>query len=539
MKLILFTLAALSFAPLLATAQTTKNVDIVVTHGTSCAGGPTISVNNPTPMAGAPVAVTVACGPGNPGDFVQLVIDHNRNALGPQFYLNGATGGTFTLTSPNVISDRPTYYAAAFYANGSYYQELAETPITMAPTITPANPTQFLPSALAADPFVPAHTVTVCASGCDYTALGDATNATFNAGWDNVKIVISAGDYQFPAHTLGASYPKHTWIKGISADGHTFPHIFGRETNTGQDLFFMHTWFDPTLATMTIDNVELGPWDSDAIGTIERQILTLRNVYIHDTSQGMLTGNTNHLTLNIYNSVFARNGGTSGPRHNVYVGEGDNTNVVTVKNSVFEQAFYGHSFKERALSFNSSCSIFAVNQDLTFTGSETIDIDSGVVALNNILSVNGGGSSAGWTNQNSWDNIRYGVDQEANLPATNTITATGSTFLADQPGSGHWHVTTAIRFSTTPMTWKNDRFIWHDAGSRQPGPGGNNQADATGALYSMHSGDTVDITLDGSNSFSTNGWAGSGNYPKGWRDFLPLMPAACTDPIGLVKIPAS
>src|SRR5437764_12532236 len=118
MKLIFLTLAALLVGPVLATAQTTENVDIVVTHGTQCAGGPTISVDNPTPMAGAPISVTVACGPGNPGDFVQLVIDHNRNALGPQFYLNGATGGTFTLTAPNVISDRPTYYAAAFYANG-------------------------------------------------------------------------------------------------------------------------------------------------------------------------------------------------------------------------------------------------------------------------------------------------------------------------------------------------------------------------------------------------------------------------------------
>jgi hypothetical protein len=127
-----------------------------------------------------------------------------------------AKGGTFQFAAPNVRSDRPVSYVATFYANNSYQQELAETKITMAPTVT-SNPTQLLPAALAADPFVPAHVVMVCASGCDYTPVGDAT---FNAGWEFVKIVVvKAEEYEYPAYALGASYPPHTWIHGVSVDG--------------------------------------------------------------------------------------------------------------------------------------------------------------------------------------------------------------------------------------------------------------------------------------------------------------------------------
>jgi hypothetical protein len=167
-------------------------------------------------------------------------------------------------------------------------------------------------------------------------------------------------------------------------------------------------------------------------------------------------------------------------------------------------------------------------------------MDSGQPTFKNILSVNGGGLSAGYTSNSSWDNIRYGVDNEVNLSPL-LLMLTDSILIADQPNSAHWDVMLGYRLAN-PVTWSRNTFVWAD-GSRAPGPGGNNQADATGALVTIHSGDTNDVTLDATNKYF-NGRAAAGlppvgTYPKGWRDYLPLMPAACTDPIGLVKIPAN
>ena len=117
---------------------------------------------------------------------------------------------------------------------------------------------------------------------------------------------------------------------------------------------------------------------------------------------------------------------------------------------------------------------------------------------------------------------------------------TGSIFVADQPNSVHWFVTLGSPL-TTHATWTNNKFVWPDTASRQPGPGGNNQADPTGVLVSLHTGNTNDVTLDVTNNYLTSradaGLPPTGTYPKGWRDFVPLMPVACKDPIGLVKIP--
>jgi hypothetical protein len=540
MKLIILALAALLVGPVrpvLAPVQTTKDVDITVTHGGTPCTGPTISVDNPTPAAGAPMNVTVACGPGNPKDFVQFSADYNNTGAGPWVYLNGAKSATLQFSAPNAKVDRPIGYFATFFANDSYQQVLANTTFTV-PASVSSTTTASLPASVAADPFSPQHVVTICLSGCNFQALGDAISDATAKGWDFVQFKVSAGEYPYPQYNpFYAPAPNNTWVKGISADGHTYPHFFGRTPHGGQ-LFYSGN-YNNAPKSMTIDNIEFGPWDYRVFAGGDDSVpITLRNVYIHDCTEGIITGNNPRpFVINFFNAVIARCGSGNGPEHDVYLG--DNVMQANAVNSVFEQPIIGHAFKERAQEFNAKCSIFAVNQDAVYLGSETIDVDSGKVTLTNILSVNGGGSPAGWTNQNSWDNIRWGVDSESDPPAVHTLMATGSTFVADQPGSAHWHITTGLRFSTTPMVWTNNKFIWSDPNAHRPGPGGNNQADATGALYSLHTGDTIDITLDGSNSFSTSGWAGTGHYPMGWRDFLPLMPAACTDPIGLVKIPAS
>jgi hypothetical protein len=502
MKLILLALAALLVGPVLATAQTTENVDIVVTHGTSCAGGPTISTDNYAPTAGSTVHVTVACGPGNPKDYVQFALAADFQAYGPYIYLNGATGGTFAFTIPNVSQDRPAQYKAFFACCDSTRKILAvDQPVVVPPTVNPPAPTQGLPASEAANPFVPAHTITVCRSGCNYTALGDATDAAFSAGWDNVLIKISAGDYQYPARNLSGRYPPHLWIKGISSDGVTFPHIYG-VTNTSGSIFGTTQYYTPGQASLTLDNLELGPWTYRILAAQDATQWTLRNVYVHDGTQGLISGNVAHLTFNFYNSVFARLGTGDGPEHDVYIGEGDHTSIVTVNNSVFEQSHIGHSFKERAQTLKVNCSIFAVNQDQVYLGSETIDLsEGGNATITNSLSA-AGGANPQWSSSNAWDSMRYGYEAGAppNLPfASNRPVINNTVFLADDPAHYDMFTMGLPVTPTPPITWSNNKFVWLSA----PGAGGP-------VWFSTDRyGHAGDIVLDGTNqSFNSRAAAG-------------------------------
>jgi hypothetical protein len=490
---------------------------------------PTVTVDNPTPTAGSVVNVTVCGGPGNAKDFVQLAINYNRQAFGPFFYLNGATGGTFSFTIPQIAQDRPASYVALFNANDSNYQELGEAVITVPATISPPAPTSTLPKALAADPFVPAHTVTVCASGCNYTNLGDATDATSTL--DNVLIKVSSGEYPFPANRLSANYSPHLWIKGV---GPTMPHFYGKTSTSGE---IIDTHLGACGSSITLDNLEFGPWNYWALVSSDCITFTMRNSYIHDTPEGMITGNRSHMTLNLYNDVFARHGTGNGPEHDIYIGEGDNTNVVTVKNSVFEQSHVGHAFKERAKTVTANCSMFLVNYDTLYLGSETIDpSDGGSVTLTNILSASGGANQS-WSANSAWDQMRYGAEGDI-AGYTNAPIVTGSTFLTDETSGTHDMIGLYTRITSPPVTWSNNKFIFPAAATTY----GNGNQNAIVSCPADRNCNSSDITIDGTNTlFTSRAAAGLPpvSYPKGWRDFLPMMPAACTDPIGNVAMPAS
>jgi hypothetical protein len=521
-----------------AQTSTTLDVPIVVTHGalSSCANGPTISVDNPTPAAGSTINVTVACGPGNQKDYVQLTIYPNKEYVGRFVYLNGATNGTFQLPIPQVVQDRPASYVAVFNVNNTF-NELAETtPMVVPPTISPPAPTSTLPSALAADPFVPDHTFTVCASGCNYTNLGEATDAA--ASLDNVLIKVSSGDYPFPQNYLGSSYPPHLWIKGVGA---TMPHFYGI-TNNGASIIGTHQAACASNATFTMDNLELGPWNYWTVKSTDCITFTMRNSYIHDTPQGMITGNTQHLTLNLYNDVFARHGSGNGPEHDIYVGEGDQTNIVNVKNSVFEQSFIGHAFKERAKTLNATCSMFIVNQDAVYLGSETLDAAyAGQINANYDLFATGDADQA-WSSSDAWDTTRYGYEAGPapfSYPNNSTPIFSNSIFLDDDPVTNHDFVSIAVPITpSAPVTWSGNKFVWASPQAYVPTDGGAIWFNNTSRW--AHPGD---IVLDNTNQIFTSraaaGLPAVGTYPKGWRDFLPMMPTACIDPIGNVKIPTN
>ena len=96
--------------------------------------------------------------------------------------------------------------------------------------------------------------------------------------------------------------------------------------------------------------------------------------------------------------MFSRNGGGAGPDHNVYVGAGALGSTVNVANSVFEMANTGHSFKTRAFNNNFTCSMFVMNQDNVYLGSQDMDIDGATPVMNKLLMFQANGAGARWTN---------------------------------------------------------------------------------------------------------------------------------------------
>lgn len=539
-------------------ASTSGDINITVTPpvSASCANGPQVVTDKSSYAAGEAISVTATCGSGNPADWVAIA--SNVSGQGPvdapytsSLAASAATSDTVTMPAPNVKADRDIQYNIVWFLNNGFNRATKSAPFTVVKSVNVAPPTATLPAALAADPFVPDHVLTVCASGCGFPDLGTAMASAFASHWDNVQIKISAGDYQFPGANLTPNYPHHLWIKGISADGHTYPHLWGF-TSTSGSLLSNRNWYPD--GSVTIDNMEVGPWNYWTIVPIDGQTWTLRNVYVRDTVEGLISGNSTDMTLNIYNSYFARSGGGNGPEHDIYVGDGGadvacgnaypcsgtGGNHLNVVNSVFEQPIIGHAFKERARYGNVSCSIFMVNGDDFYRGSETMDMDSGQQTITNVLSVSSGGPTEHVTNNNNWDSVRYAVDEEvAMIPRV--LTFNGSVFIADQIGGEHWFITLGDRLDSH-QTWQNNKFVWAGSG-RFPGTGGVLGTDATGAITSLHGGDPDDATLDGTNQFFNSraaaGLPAVGTYPKGYRDYLPFMPAACTDPIGLVKIPTN
>jgi hypothetical protein len=280
----------------------------------------------------------------------------------------------------------------------------------------------------------------------------------------------------------------------------------------------------------------------------DNTLWTLRNVYAHDTLDGLESGNNWDSTINIYNSVFSRNGGGSGPDHNVYVGAGNLGVIVNVLNSVFEQANLGHSFKTRAKRNNLTCSMFVLNADNVYLGSQDIDFDWGTPIVDKSLLVQGNGAGLSWNNQNAWDNWKFAVDNEAGrtaVPLLYNEVVTNTNIVNDQSGNKFWPSVLGQRFTgpnPVPATWSNNKFVWTNQASRDLSgngttPGGEVTTQSTFA-------NIADVNLDGTNNDYIT-WAAAGfsvpsnAEPYGWRDLLSMMPSGCTDPVGLVKIPAS
>jgi hypothetical protein len=403
--------------------------------GPASTSGPSITTNTTTPSAGD--TVTITYNPGtwttSPSDFIQL------NAAGTQHSCNVAPGSNgsnafpisvatpsatpgphaVTLRIPKVPSDVPALWQAEYWGNaqqtatacqgGSPAAILVASPRMTVPPSLPAPTYPAAPSYITYPPpgwpASPNETITVCASGCQFTNLDDASwyiNWTdTNRDW--IKIDIPSGTYfateryaawggQNCSGMPGGVCAQHVWIYG---HGPTRPYITCSDTLT----ITCGGMVSSDALHMVMDNLEIAHSiragaNSPAMGgitcvsTVDPPSLLMRNLYVHDGGQGILNDGSCPYNVTFQNTHFARFGGPVGPAHDAYFndfskgGFGVYPDVIwdghlVLDHSVFELVDTGHTLKSHANRVDIDCSQIVGRASETYSGSQTIDLDGG------------------------------------------------------------------------------------------------------------------------------------------------------------------
>jgi hypothetical protein len=158
------------------------------------------------------------------------------------------------------------------------------------------------------------------------------------AAHDGDTVEIAAGDYHGDVAVWSANRLK---IVG----GEPRPHIFA----DGKDAQGKGIWVIRG-DDVSVDHVEMsGARVADRNGAairLEGRDFTLRNAYLHDNENGLLTGASPTSEITVQHCEFARNGNGEGLTHNIYVGA---VARFTISNSYLHHAIGGHNLKSRAL----------------------------------------------------------------------------------------------------------------------------------------------------------------------------------------------
>ena len=186
---------------------------------------------------------------------------------------------------------------------------------------------------------VPRSPIDVAARTLRVGPIGDyaTPSAAAAAALDGDTIEIASGDYRgdtavWSAHRLHivGAMPRPR----VFADGHDVQ---------GKGIWVMRG--DDAI----VENVDLsGARVADRNGAairVEGRNFTLRDSYLHDNENGLLTGANATSEITIEHCEFARNGNGDGMTHNLYVGA---VGKLTVLRSYLHHAKGGHNLKSRA-----------------------------------------------------------------------------------------------------------------------------------------------------------------------------------------------
>jgi hypothetical protein len=513
------------------------NVTVNGTHVTPVgvlvrpAGTAWIEVDNWNPIAGSSITATVHDSPnppGQPGGGDIIAVDWAtgiRSAYWPSNSPHLPPGThelTHTFFLPDSGGDEISYLRVLQFTEN--VGGVQTGPIVLRPT-APVTPAPTAPNTLS-DPFVPLHTYTVCLGGtCDFADWADALRAA--SGQDYVKIVIGQGAYvncYAPNVTAESNMPHHLWIKGT---GGNFP-VLG--WGICQDKATI-VWGSGNTAgdgsALYIDNVRItnsacgGSGNGGGIRADGPGDFYLRNVFITATCMGFISGFLPG-NITIQNSRFARDGGGTGPSHNIYVGSGGDISTLTISNSISEQANNGYELKTRAKNTILNCNIFRGDIDVVNNHSSDIHIAGGREShiTNNLIYEGAAVRSFSFAYFFLW-----GGDLGSDPILTNNLmVATNNYFIEDySPNSGARHIF-SIRNDlpppspSPPYTIGPNSYVFAGPWSGSP----------TLAEFSLNNGTMV--FSPGSTIYATRTEAGIPNvtYP---------IPPACTGTIGNVAIP--
>lgn len=169
-------------------------------------------------------------------------------------------------------------------------------------------------------------------------AFGTLSSALGSAR-DRDVIQVDAGIYQDQAVTVRQN---DLTIRGVGGLAH-FKWVNGMIDN-GKGIILIQG------SRVTIENLELsGARVVDANGAgirVEpKSNVTIRNCYIHDNENGLLTSNDGVSSVVIENSEFNHNGAGDGYTHNMYIGS---IASFTLRFSYSHRAHIGHNVKSRA-----------------------------------------------------------------------------------------------------------------------------------------------------------------------------------------------
>jgi hypothetical protein len=508
-----------------------------------------LAVDNYYPAPGSTIHVTVRNTPNTSGtDYVEIAPTYPRAYSGgdsaPYLQYIGSAGthnAIISIPAPNPPSDNYQFLHVFLTPNnGAESQAIANTSTIL---VTPSQP-YVEPSATntLAPPFTPTQTLTVCPSGCMYTemslALIGLSNSNLSNTADNVLITMQAGAYEdcqqfgnvspFSAPTIDRLWhlPQHLWIKGV---GGGFARIEGMYNPTFLcESKGLIVFWGNVNDILYLENLELADWSTaGATGGVYLATgsATMRNLYIHDGENCILSGNNGAFDFVLQNEHLARCGGPSGPQHNAYFGDGANT--VTMSHSLSEQTTFGHEFKSRAFTTTVTCNQLRGSQDTFFVDSEEVDCPEGRICnISNNTIVKGAGSPQ--QNQIGW---MMDFESGAQPGHTWSLNLSNNIIIYDATDF-HWGVYIGpsrpspgpSQMTSPPDTWTNNIFV-----------GGPPPAAPMTPYYSFSIDgglgypDTSQVTEVGDAYYATRAAAGiTQTYPP---------PPGCAGTIGNLAIP--
>jgi hypothetical protein len=584
--------------------STSKDVAITICAGSSC--GASVTVSNYSPAAGSTVTVTV-----NPGTYAtspndQLVWSWGSagryNCLyGPPAAATPVQGpGSVSVQIPYAPSEVPQYYKLNYmlqdtsgpnHCGGAATFAAVSDIITVPPTMTAPSITATPPADVTANPpgwpATPGRTLTVCASGCQYTSFSDAVwDAANNSPVDYTKVDVAAGNYVDTCRYGEWNAPAHLWVHG---HGGGFAKI--TESNPNCSPISGNNSNGVAGAQLILDNLDVSEFSAGNVGGIFTgggcPNMILRNVYLHDGGMGMIIGlGCAGMNTTILNSRFTRLGGGNGPSHNIYINDPTKTNSFTMKRSVFEGTTVGHTFKTHAaMPSTIDCSMIVQAYNTMYYGSEVIDMDEGggsITVSNSLLAHGPYYFQGGPSNQFS---MSYGIDKSGSglTQTPQYLVLNNDIFLNDLDGSGGPNVNpngqvgnfvatyspmTGSSPPPPPYSWTNNKFIG-PLGTWQPNGTGTPYltmpyyfpyciGSACSCTYSGCQGNSADVDYGTPTTMNTGKTNSKGNLFYSTRATAGIaaispapstyylwpydpakfpMPSVCADPIGNVAVP--